>query len=175
MVLHLYPGLAFGTGTHATTALCLEWLDRNLVPGQSLLDFGCGSGVLGVAAALLGAQVVGVDHDPQAVVATQENAAYNGVADRVQVYTLDEWQAPEVSSVYSAQQPFDVIVANILAAPLQELATHFESICRPGAFIVLSGILQEQAEPVMQYYHYTDFVEPRVQEGWVLLAGQKVS
>jgi ribosomal protein L11 methyltransferase len=125
-------GLAFGTGDHPTTALCLEWLDPNLEPGTRLLDYGCGSGILAIAALRLGAATASaVDIDPQALLATRENADLNDVASQLWISLPDE--LPEAES--------DVLVANILAGPLQDLATRFRELVSPGGRIVLSGIL----------------------------------
>jgi ribosomal protein L11 methyltransferase len=164
--LRLEPGLAFGSGSHPTTRLCLQWLAQHIQPGMRVLDFGCGSGVLGIAAGLLGASVVAVDHDPQAGMATTENAAYNGLSSaNIKVMSLAQWQD------YEAIGEFDVIVANILAGPLQELAAAFEAVARPGAHIVLSGVLTEQAEQVMSSYQQTQFVAPVTESGWACLLG----
>lgn len=164
--IHLDPGLAFGTGTHPTTALCLEWLDGQDVTGKQVVDYGCGSGILGIAAALKGAQrVVCVDNDPQALEATSDNAGRNGVTDRVQCL------APEAYSENSA----DIVLANILAGPLVELAPVLLSSVKSGGTIVLSGILEEQAETVINAYqaecHKTS---QRELEGWVRLTIQRV-
>ncbi len=164
--LYLEPGLAFGSGSHPTTSLCLEWVAANVQTGMRVLDFGCGSGLLGIGAALLGAEVVAVDHDEQAIMATRENAAYNGITEqRINVMSLDAWQA------HAQLGSFDVVVANILAGPLRELAGTFESVTRQGAHIVLSGVLEEQAADVMQAYANTTFAAPRQDSGWVLLTG----
>ena len=166
--LRLDPGLAFGTGGHPTTRLCLKWLAEHVQQGQRVLDFGCGSGILAIAAALLGAQVVAVDHDPQAVMATRDNAAYNGVhAASLNVLTLEQWrQEPR-------EQYFDVVVANILAGPLQELAAEFERALAGGGRLVLSGVLEAQADAVMSAYVQSDFDTPEVDGGWVCLHGTK--
>ncbi|MCR9260153.1 MAG: 50S ribosomal protein L11 methyltransferase [Pseudomonadaceae bacterium] len=165
-LLRLEPGLAFGSGSHPTTRLCLQWLAENIQPGQKVLDFGCGSGVLAIAAALLGAEVVGVDHDPQAVLATRENADYNGLDSRqVDVVLAEQWD------VHLYPQQFDVVVANILAGPLQDLAEQFESVVSPGGAIVLSGILEAQAQDVADSYARTRYAEPQIEAGWVCLAG----
>lgn len=166
--LRLEPGLAFGSGSHPTTRLCLQWLAEHVQPGQRVLDFGCGSGVLAIAAALLGADVVAVDHDDQAVMATQDNAAYNGVADRLSVLSLSAWQER------SEMAAFDVVVANILAAPLQTLAPQFEAVSRPGGAVVLSGVLQEQAASVMSSYLHTEFQAPIEEAGWACLVGSVI-
>jgi ribosomal protein L11 methyltransferase len=143
ITVELDPGLAFGTGTHATTALCLEWLDSLDLAGRRVIDVGCGSGILAVAALKLGAaHAVAIDHDPQALLATRENAARNGVADRLTVVGADA--APP--------EPADVVVANILAGTLIELAPRILALVRPGGRLALSGILAEQADAVAATY-----------------------
>ena len=143
VVLHLDPGLAFGTGTHPTTALCLEWLDGWDGAGLSVLDFGCGSGVLGIAAALLGARrVVCVDNDPLALEATLQNAQRNRVGQRI------EARDPE----QDAGTGHDLVLANILAGPLITLAPRLLDATRPDGRIVLSGLLTEQVEEVVAAY-----------------------
>ena len=162
VILHLDPGLAFGTGTHPTTALCLEWLDRNLVPGQSLLDFGCGSGILAIAGRLLGAKDIdGVDNDPQALVATEDNANRNGVRDDIQVFLPEAFAATETRT-------YDVVLANILAQPLVNLAHQLSGLVAPGGQLVLSGIMSTQAEWVAKAYNL-EFVEQREMDGWIRL------
>ncbi len=149
-VLRLDPGLAFGTGTHPTTALCLTWLDRHRdrLPGARVIDYGCGSGILAIAAALLGAQRVdAVDIDPQALTATRENAAKNAVAERI------EARLPEPPPEPGA----DLLVANILAKPLLELRPLFARLVRPGGTVVLSGLLGHQGDAVAAAYA-ADFV-----------------
>lgn len=164
--LRLDPGLAFGTGGHPTTAMCLEWLAEHIQAGQRVLDFGCGSGILGIAAALLGAEVVAVDYDQQACVATRNNAAYNGVARRkLEVVSLEDWERRDKHKV------FDVIVANILAGPLRALAANFEQLAKTGGSIVLSGILEEQAAQVEAAYPATIFAPVQVEAGWACLHG----
>jgi len=163
VVVRLDPGLAFGTGTHPTTALCLRWLDAAGVHNQTLVDYGCGSGILAVAAALLGAhKVYAVDNDPQALIATRDNAERNGVSQRIEVCAPD--QLPPVTA--------DVVIANILAGPLQELAPVLTAITRPGGQLVMSGLLQDQAEAVEQSYR-TQFVfgQRAEDQGWMRLAG----
>jgi ribosomal protein L11 methyltransferase len=157
----LDPGLAFGTGTHPTTALCLEWLDAQAAVAGCVVDYGCGSGVLGIAAALLGAaRVVCVDNDPQALEATAANAARNAVADRVHCLS------PEVFAEVGA----DMVLANILAGPLVRLAPVLVGSARPGAAIVLSGLLQEQLEEVAAAYRPACAVTGSVvRDGWARL------
>lgn len=156
--IRLDPGLAFGTGTHATTALCLEWLDANPPSGARLIDYGCGSGVLGVAAARLGAESVwSVDHDRQALVATRDNAADNDVSACLRVC------APEAMPDGQA----DVLMANILFQPLEELAGEFASRTKPGGHLVMSGLLEAQAQHLVATYdrHFEDF-EVTTRDGW---------
>jgi ribosomal protein L11 methyltransferase len=163
-LLHLDPGLAFGTGTHATTHLCLAWLDGAELADRSVLDFGCGSGVLGIAAALLGAdRVACVDYDPQAVWATEQNAERNGVADRV---TAAEGDRPP-------EGRWDLVVANILAGILERLATELVGAVEPGGTLVLTGILREQADRVRETFRDAGIpLEPAAaRSDWVLLTG----
>jgi ribosomal protein L11 methyltransferase len=159
----LDPGLAFGTGSHPTTHLCLAWLADNLQGGESVLDYGCGSGILAIAAKLRGAgETLGVDIDPQAMVASRFNAENNG-AD-VRFFLPDEM--PSVVA--------DVVVANILASPLKVLAPALASHCKPGGRIALSGILREQAEEVSAIYgEWFEMNPPQPLENWVLLTGRK--
>lgn len=141
--IRLDPGLAFGTGTHATTALCLEWLDAATLAGKTVVDFGCGSGILAIAAARLGAtRVWAVDNDPQALAATRENASRN------YVNTHFEIGPPESAPT----EPVDVVLANILAAPLIELAERFAALLKPGGELVLSGILADQERALRAAY-----------------------
>ncbi len=162
--LRLDPGLAFGTGTHPTTALCLEWIDGHDFAGLDVLDFGCGSGVLGIAAALKGAaSVVCVDNDPQALLATNDNAQRNGVKGRIACYMPEDWPAGN----------YDVILANILAGPLIQLAPQLTARLEPGAHIVLSGILEHQADEVAAAYAKCCGTLQRAQrEEWLRLSGQ---
>lgn len=159
----LDPGLAFGTGSHPTTQLCLRWLDANLKGGETILDYGCGSGILAIAALKLGAaSAIGVDLDAQAVQASRANAEANHVT--AQFYLPDE--AP--------QRQVDVVVANILTNPLKLLAPLLANCARSGGRIALSGILAEQAEEVRQVYaQWFDFNPPVVEDGWVCLSGVK--
>jgi len=164
--LFLDPGLAFGTGTHPTTALCLEWLDAHPPVGLSVIDYGCGSGILAIAALKLGAaEVLGVDNDPQALTATRDNAARNGLEGRVKVTLPDEFEVP----------PADLVLANILANPLIELAPRLAALVRPGGRIVLSGILADQAQAVADAYGPWFDISPPVQrEDWVRLEGVRM-
>ncbi len=161
--LKLDPGLAFGTGSHPTTRLCLRWLDANLAGGEALLDYGCGSGILAIAAAKLGAgEVTGVDIDPQAVTASNDNAAANDVTAR---FCLPG-ELPE--------QSYDVVVANILTNPLKTLAPLLAGRVNVGGRLVLSGILAEQADEVMAVYREGfEFDAPEVEESWVRLSAKR--
>lgn len=169
VIVRLDPGLAFGTGTHATTAMCLEWLDSLDLQGQTLLDYGCGSGVLAIAALKLGcARAQAMDIDPQAVLATHRNAGQNAVRERLTV----------ASSAAEIEGEFDVVVANILAGPLADLAENVAGHVRPGGRLGLSGILSDQAAGVLEAYApWVDFDEPafRPQGGqnWTRLTGRK--
>jgi ribosomal protein L11 methyltransferase len=165
VVVRMDPGLAFGTGTHPTTALCLEWLERHIVAGQRLIDFGCGSGVLGIAAVKLGAAAAHCfDIDPQALTATRENAEANDVQSQVSAY--------EVAG--DLPVGVDVLVANILSGPLSELAPTFGSLVRDGGSIVLAGLLEHQAADVTQAYGAWFDIHPfEVREGWSGLAGKR--
>ncbi|MCP3697659.1 MAG: 50S ribosomal protein L11 methyltransferase [Aliivibrio sp.] len=140
----LDPGLAFGTGTHATTALCLEWLESIDLKGKTVIDFGCGSGILAIAAIKLGAaKVVGIDIDPQAITASKDNAARNGVADQLELFLPQDQPENLVA---------DVVVANILAAPLRELSSIITAHVAPGGVLAMSGVLDTQANDVASYY-----------------------
>lgn len=143
------PGLAFGTGYHATTRLCLDWLSKQDLKNKVVLDYGCGSGILGVAALLLGAcQVLAVDIDPQAVLATRQNAERNGVQDKIKVFLPDEFK-----TYFEEHQPtIDTIAANILAKPLIGFTPHFAHILPKKATIVLAGLIQSQVDEVLSAY-----------------------
>lgn len=168
VVLALDPGLAFGTGTHPTTALCLEWLDGlNFNNGGTVLDYGCGSGILAIAALLLGAnKAIAVDNDPQALIATHENALRNGIApERLLTFTPEQLPNRCVA---------DITIANILAGPLQTLAPSLAQHTRDGGLIALSGILEKQADAVIQCYrHDFEMLPTIVKDGWVRLSGVK--
>jgi len=159
----LDPGLAFGTGTHPTTALCLNWLDQADLKDKSVIDYGCGSGILAIAAALLGAKkVIGVDTDPQALEATQANAERNNV----EIATYLPKDCPNERA--------DVVLANILAGPLQELAPTLASLSHPNADIILSGILESQADTVSISYQSSFTMQaPAQKEEWIRLVGQR--
>jgi ribosomal protein L11 methyltransferase len=162
--LLLDPGLAFGTGTHPTTAMCLRQLDSMNVTDKTIIDFGCGSGILAIAALLLGAKAaIGIDIDPQAIIASRANAERNGIAaDRFPVYLTGK--APTVSA--------DIVAANILAGPLVELAPQLTAMTANHGSIVLSGILKEQKDAIIAAYpaFVLQFVQ---QEEWVCLFGNK--
>ena len=161
------PGLAFGTGSHPTTHLCLLWLEQNTqLTGQSLLDYGCGSGILAIAAAKLGCNpVVGTDIDPQAMVAARSNAEINHTLIR---FVLPNENAPELAS----ETKYDIVMANILANPLQVLAPALVNKVRPGGKIVLSGVLARQAEEVIATYsQWLTLSVWKENEGWVCLHG----
>lgn len=165
VVVRLDPGLAFGTGTHPTTALCLEWLDGIELAGKQVIDYGCGSGVLAIAALKLGAaHVIGIDNDPQALASSQDNAGRNGITDRLDLY------APEDFHAIAA----DVLVANILAGPLAQLAPHFAACVKPGAPFALSGILKDQAAELVERYGewFVDLVVA-TSEDWVRISGTR--
>jgi len=147
-VIRLDPGLAFGTGTHPTTRLCLQWIDGHNFADLKVVDFGCGSGVLGIAAAIKGAaEVICVDNDPQALTATRDNAARNKVADKLVVLAPEQFKPAMVDS-----DGADVVLANILAGPLVDLASVLLESIGPGGALALSGILEEQADEVAAAY-----------------------
>jgi ribosomal protein L11 methyltransferase len=160
----LDPGLAFGTGSHPTTRLCLRWLDRNLRGGENILDYGCGSGILAIAALKLGAaRAVGVDVDSQAVTASRDNASANLIV-KARFCLPDD--APQLS--------YDLVVANILTNPLRMLAPLLAKATRQGGQIVLSGILEEQAQDVNKIYQqWFDLDAPVFEDGWSCLSGRK--
>lgn len=165
VVVALDPGLAFGTGHHATTALCLEWLDGADLAGKTVLDFGCGSGILAIAALKLGAaRAVAVDHDPQALTATHDNALANGVLERLEILAPESFTDPSV----------DVVLANILAGPLIALAPRLSAMLVPGGDLVLSGVLAEQVESVSAAYAERIALDaPRLREDWALISGRR--
>ncbi len=162
--LLLDPGLAFGTGTHPTTRLCLEWLDANPPIDSQVIDYGCGSGVLALAALKLGAKITyAIDNDPQALLATEDNAKRN---------QINPWQLKTLSPDQPIAAPVDVLLANILAQPLIELAEKFASLIKPQGTIILSGILQEQADKVSQAYQPWFTMQMVTQsDEWVRLVG----
>jgi ribosomal protein L11 methyltransferase len=166
VIVTLDPGLAFGTGTHPTTALCLEWLEEHLIPGQTLIDYGCGSGILAIAAKKLGAaKIWAIDHDPQALQATNENARRNQITEAdftvCSPPTLPPCQA-------------DILIANILAQPLVTLASHFTNLLHSQGTLVLSGLLAQQIADIKTAYGQSfAFHTIILRDDWVLLAGQK--
>lgn len=162
----LDPGLAFGTGTHPTTSLCLEWLDSLDLAGKTVIDFGCGSGILAIAALKLGAaRAIGIDIDPQAIQASRDNAQRNGVDDRLELY-LPQNQPEGLIA--------DVVVANILAGPLRELASLISILPVQGGHLGLSGILASQAASVCEAYHSCFTLDAVVEkEEWCRITGTK--
>jgi ribosomal protein L11 methyltransferase len=169
VVVRLDPGLAFGTGTHATTAMCLEWLDSIDLEGRTVLDYGCGSGVLAIAALKLGCmQAHAMDIDVQAVTATRQNAAQNDVEDRLTI----------TASASDIDGHFDVVLANILAGPLAELAGSIVQYLKTGGLLALSGILSEQVDDVLEAYApWIDFEKPELRpqggQTWTRLTGRR--
>ncbi|HDL9483589.1 TPA: 50S ribosomal protein L11 methyltransferase [Vibrio cholerae] len=163
----LDPGLAFGTGTHPTTALCLEWLDNLDLTGKTVIDFGCGSGILAIAAIKLGAaKVIGIDIDPQALLASKDNAARNGVEDQIDVYLPKDQPEGLVA---------DVVVANILAGPLRELSPTIKGLLKPGGQLAMSGILDTQAESVAEFYRDDLELDPIAEKSeWCRISGRKL-
>lgn len=169
VILRLDPGLAFGTGTHPTTALCLEWLDAQNMQEKTVIDYGCGSGILAIAALLLGAgSALCVDNDPQALTATQDNAQQNHCTDKLQMKLVE-------TAGESLNAQAEVVLANILAGPLRELAPLIAPLVKPGGDLVLSGILAEQAEDVMRAYRAFGLVfePPAIREEWVRLVAKR--
>ena len=164
--LMLDPGLAFGSGTHPTTALCLNFLDRVIKGNERVIDYGCGSGILGLAALKLGAKhVAGVDHDPQAILASQANLETNDLSkDSLTVFLPEDFPGDQG----------DIVVANILAETLIELVEEIVKLIKPGAWLAMSGILESQLNAVQAVYSpWIDFEEPELQEEWGLLFGKR--
>jgi ribosomal protein L11 methyltransferase len=166
VVVRLDPGLAFGTGTHPTTALCLQFLDALPLSGRAVIDYGCGSGILGIAAAKMGAaQVIAVDLDPQALIATRENAVRNGVSGVI-----------EIQGVPPQLRPAGCVVANILAAPLIELAPTLTNACAAGGDLLLSGLLRTQAYAVKAAYASGfDMVQVVGRDDWVCIHARRAA
>ncbi|MBQ4789228.1 50S ribosomal protein L11 methyltransferase [Pectobacterium versatile] len=164
----LDPGLAFGTGTHPTTALCLQWLDGLDLEGKTIIDFGCGSGILAIAALKLGAaRAIGIDIDPQAIQASRDNAQRNGVSERLELY-LPKDQPADLSA--------DVVVANILAGPLRELAPLISDLPKAGGHLGLSGVLATQADGVAEAYADKFTLDPVAErEEWCRITGQRLA
>lgn len=182
VVVRLDPGLAFGSGTHPTTALCLAWLDSLDLEGKTIVDFGCGSGILAIAALKLGAaSAVGVDNDPQALTASADNAERNEVADRLALFLPEDFmlEAPPAHAApgapaHPSAPPADVFIANILAGPLGELAPTFAAAAKPGAPFAISGILQGQEEELLlRYAAWFDELRVDTQEDWVRISGRR--
>lgn len=164
-LLELDPGLAFGTGTHATTAMCLEWLDGFPLAGTRVLDYGCGSGILALAALKLGAASAwAVDIDPQALLATRDNARRNALETRLEVRAAGD----------DLPGPFDLVLANILAGTLRQLAPDFARLCRPAGTLLLAGLLDAQATEVADAYRPWFHVESGIQrDGWTVLLAER--
>jgi ribosomal protein L11 methyltransferase len=165
VVVRLDPGLAFGSGTHPTTALCLEWLDGLDLAGKTITDYGCGSGILAIAALKLGAAgAVGVDNDPQALTASADNAERNDVADRLALFLPEDVAADAA----------DVFIANILAGPLGDLAPTFAAAAKAGAPFAISGILiGQQEELLLRYAEWFDELRVDTREDWVRISGRR--
>ena len=163
--LILDPGMAFGTGMHPTTALCLQWLDGADLAGKTVLDYGCGSGILAIAAIRLGAhRAIAVDIDPQCLEVTRENAQRNGTLGQIDILLAQEWKG----------EPVDVLLANILAGPLHALAEDFARYVRPHGDIVLSGLLAPQAQACLDAYAPHFFMQPpRITDDWAMLHGER--
>ncbi len=163
----LDPGLAFGTGTHPTTAMCLKALSTLPLTGKSIIDFGCGSGILAIAALLLGAEKgIAIDNDPQAIVATKDNAKKNGIAE-------DHLTALLAQESYGFSA--GLVIANILANPLIRLSSILTELTAPNGVIILSGLLEEQQRTIIDTYDNFDFQEPLLLDGWCCLIGTKIS
>lgn len=173
VVVRLDPGLAFGSGTHPTTALCLEWLDSLDLTGQTITDFGCGSGILAIAALKLGAvSAIGVDNDPQALIASADNAERNGVAERLTLFLPQDFSRAKAAESAGAA---DIFVANILAGPLGELAPTFAAAAKPGAPFAISGILHgQQDELLLRYSEWFDELRVDTREDWVRISGRRL-
>jgi len=165
VIVQMDPGLAFGTGTHPTTALCLEWLDRGPAAGARVIDYGCGSGVLAVASVRLGAlEAHCFDIDPQALLATRDNAAANAASDQVHLH----------NSAETLPHGVDILLSNILSGPLCELAPRFAALVRPGGDLVLAGLMEQEVSEVTRAYDACFDIRPFGQrEGWVGLCGRR--
>lgn len=165
--LLLDPGLAFGTGTHPTTALCLRWLTEQQLTDARVIDYGCGSGILAIAALKLGAkEALGTDVDAQALTVSRENAARNGVVERLRTCLPGELRDDDSG---------DVVVANILAEPLIALAPELTRRVQPGGLLALSGLLTTQADEVKSHYAAHFALEQQERDGWALLAGRRLN
>ena len=167
VLIRLDPGLAFGSGTHPTTALCLQWLDSIDLKNKTALDFGCGSGILALAALKLGAKsAVGVDNDPQALIATHDNAERNEVGKRLKVYLPED----------ESDATYPVVVANILASALESLASLLAKRTQAGGLIALSGILQGQETDLLEHYsQWFDELQATQLEDWMRITGRRKS
>ena len=173
----LDPGLAFGTGTHQTTALCLEWLEQASLKNKTIIDYGCGSGILAIAALLLGAkQAICVDNDPQALAATLSNAAQNNISDAALTVCKPEKLAAILVEQDIAANGFDFVIANILAGPLISLVNNLTGLMNDDGAIILSGILDHQAASVAEAYAaHIDFDPFAKRDEWMRLSGKKLS
>ncbi|MDG1292608.1 MAG: 50S ribosomal protein L11 methyltransferase [Pseudomonadales bacterium] len=173
----LDPGLAFGTGTHQTTALCLEWLEQASLKNKTIIDYGCGSGILAIAALLLGAkQAICVDNDPQALAATLSNAAQNNISDAALTVCKPEKLAAILVEQDIAANGFDFVIANILAGPLISLVNNLTGLMNDDGAIILSGILDHQAASVAEAYAaHIDFDPFANRDEWMRLSGKKLS
>ena len=174
--LSLDPGLAFGTGSHPTTAMCLEWLDSEPLDEKYVIDYGCGSGILAIAAGLLGSRhVLAIDNDPQALLATRDNCTKNELSDSIDTYNPDQLQKlihnkSSTLPINNTKYYADVLIANILAGPLQSLASTLTDLVKPSGKIVLSGILNHQKEEVIAAYTSTcRLISFQEKEEWCLL------
>ncbi len=170
LILELDPGLAFGTGSHPTTRLCMEWLEAHPAPGKTVLDYGCGSGILAMVAKKMGAgDVAGVDIDPQAIESARDNATRNNC--EIDFYLPDSFAVAD--KAHHATGRFDIVVANILSSPLKLMAPMLAGRVAPGGELILSGVLARQAEEVAEAY--APFIKMGVwaeQDGWVALHGR---
>ena len=168
----LDPGLAFGSGSHATTSMCLQWLEKNIHDDSTVIDYGCGSGILAIAAALLGAaRVIAVDNDPQAITATIENAKRNNIPEGVIETYLPDQLPDDPAALLS-----DILVANILAEPLMQLAEDLSHLVKPQGQIALSGLLAEQADGLLEHYGSWFGMDKAVMsEEWARLSGTRLS
>ena len=163
--IFLNPGYAFGTGTHSTTKLCLEWLSENIIGGESIIDYGCGSGILSIAALKLGcSSSIAVDIDSEALNVTKQNSLINKLS--ISAYLPEN--LPKVKC--------DIIIANILANPLIELLPKFQSLLKPGGYLVISGILESQIKNVKTHYNnYFSNMNCKIKEEWALISGSKLN